>query len=158
MIITNPIDKFLVEYYFIGMKKFIFIPFLLANALFLSADDITVTMDITGLTPNTGTVMIAVQSEENVDNKIEEPFFSDSFPATDSDIEYTLQIPAGNYVFMVHQDENDNGEMDANFFKIPNEPLGMSNYNFKGLPGGFNKHKVDISATNNYVDILVKEF
>lgn len=152
------LDKLPLEYYFIGMKKFIFITVLLANTLVLSAENITVTMDITGFTPNTGSIMIAVQNEENADNKVKEPFFSDIFPASDADIEYTLQLPEGNYVFMIHQDINNNGEMDTNFFKIPKEPLGMSNYNFKGIPGGFDKHKVYISAENSRVNIVVKEF
>jgi len=152
------LDKLPLEYYFIDMKKFIFITVLLANALFLSAENITVTMDITGLTPNTGSIMIAVQNEENADNKVKKPLFSDTFAATDADIEYTLQLPEGNYVFMLHQDINNNGEMDTNFFRIPKEPLGMSNYNFKGIPGGFDKHNIYISAENSRVNILVKEF
>lgn len=137
------------------MRKFIFIAVLLANVLFLSAKDITVTVDMAGFTPNIGTITVSVQSEENEENKVKEPFFVDTFPTTTTDIEYTLQLPEGTYMFSIFQDVNNNGELDTNFFGIPKEPVGMSNYNFKGIPGGFNKHKVAISAQNNHVDIMI---
>lgn len=131
---------------------------LLAVAGVLSAENILVTVHISGLTVGGGSVFIAVQNEENADNKIEEPFFSDMITPTSANIDYTVELPADNYMFFIFQDTNNNGQLDANLFKIPKEPVGMSNYDFKSIPGSFSKHKVAVSAENNHVDIAVRKF
>lgn len=137
------------------MIKLLFITILLTNTFLLSAKGIDVTARMTGFIPNTGIITIAVKSEENEKNKSDEPYFEVSFPATTAVIEYTLELPEGYYMFMIFQDLNNNGKLDTNFFGIPKEPVGMSNYHFKGIPGRFNKHKVTISAENNHVDIMI---
>ena len=36
-------------------------------------------------------------------------------------------VPPGRYALSMYQDVNGNGELDSNFFAIPNEPYGFSN-------------------------------
>ena len=43
-------------------------------------------------------------------------------------------LPKGVYAISSFHDENDNKKMDTNFFRIPKEPLGISN-NVKGFMG-----------------------
>lgn len=43
-------------------------------------------------------------------------------------------IPSGTYAISAYQDENNNDKMDAKFFVIPKEPIGISN-NAKGKYG-----------------------
>ncbi len=140
------------------MKK-IFIPIiLLLLACTVFAQDVTLTINFTGFVPYKGDIYVVFVNEQNVENKDSEPFYVDSFPATTKDLEYTAQVPEGYYFITTFQDLNKNEELDTNFLKIPKEPIGMSNYDFKGIPGGFDKHKVYVSATENTLAIAVKEF
>jgi len=48
----------------------------------------------------------------------------------------------------VYQDSNRNGKLDTNFVGMPKEPVGISNYSGKGIPGGFDKLKAVIKNTD----------
>ena len=47
---------------------------------------------------------------------------------------------------MLCQDINKNGELDTGFLGMPKEPVGLSNYDGKGIPGKFKKHKLSIDS------------
>lgn len=42
-------------------------------------------------------------------------------------VQGTVEVPVGKYAFLVYQDINSNGKLDANMFGIPKEPYGISN-------------------------------
>ncbi len=121
------------------------------------AQDVTLTINFSGFTPNEGTINIIVISEENTKNKGSEPFFTDTFDATTADITYTMTMPEGYYFISVFQDLNENEELDLSLIRIPKEPIGMSNYDFSGIPGGFDKQKVYVSNQQNNIKIMVKK-
>ncbi len=152
------IDKIVVLVYSSSMKKLFIIILGLSMVCSAMAQDIALTIDFTGFTPNKGTIYVILANEENAKNKDLKPFYVDTFPATTADIEYTAQVPEGFYFITVFQDLNENEELDTNFLKIPKEPIGMSNYDFKGIPGGFDKHKVYVSSSENTITIPVKKF
>ena len=64
-------------------------------------------------------------------------------------IEVLMQdIPNGNYAVAVFQDLNNNRKLDSREFKIPIEPVGISNYtsNKLSLPPIFKKAKFSIKG------------
>ncbi len=139
------------------MKKILISMIILCGSFFLVAQEVNLTIDFTGFVPNEGTVNIIVVNEENTKSDTREPFFTDSFKATSADLQYTMTLPEGYYFISVFQDLNENKELDLNFLRIPKEPIGMSNYDFKGIPGGFDKQKVYVSPENNRIQIAVRK-
>ncbi len=140
------------------MKRIIIGLLLFLSSFYLKAQDVTLSIEFSGFIPNEGTVNIVIVNEEDTQEEDGEPFHVATFPATTADLEYTIQVPEGYYFITTFQDLNGNEELDTNFLKIPKEPIGMSNYDFKGIPGGFDKLKVYVSSENNRVIIPVKEF
>jgi len=93
------------------------------------------TLNITGFSNDEGTVKIALSNtkedyatkgkayrgvKENILNNKAQTIFKD--------------LPFGIYAIKIFHDENDNGELDKNFFGIPSEDYGFSN-NAKGSFG-----------------------
>ena len=117
---------------------FLFVFLLLGK---ISAEEISFTLEITGVTVNGGTVHGGVYSR-NTYNTINPPEFSFRGNPISNTINISLQIPQGEYVIQIYQDTNNNGKLDFNFFGIPIEPIGISNWNGRGIPGNFNRHKV----------------
>lgn len=62
-----------------------------------------------------------------------------------------MQIPAGEYAIQVYQDTNNNRRLDFGLFGIPREPVGISNWNGRGIPGNFDRHKVSINSGTRIV-------
>ncbi len=55
-----------------------------------------------------------------------------------------VELPAGECVISAYQDTNGNGKLDNNLLGVPREPVAISRWNGRGIPGGFNRHKVAI--------------
>jgi uncharacterized protein (DUF2141 family) len=101
----------------------IFAPFI------LSAQSIRLTVEIDGFRNDDGHVMVKLinQEEEMVANKI----------AGIADGKSTIvfeNVPSGTYALSYFHDENDNEDLDTNFFGMPKEGFGFSN-NAKGRMG-----------------------
>ena len=155
--------KFLIKddiIHFIGvlMKKKLLIVIFALLGMVIYANDIKLDITITGLTENKGTVFILLQNEEDYNNKEFTMTYEDSSPVKESTIMRTINVTEGFYYISVFQDLNNNKELDENLFKIPKEPIGFSNYDFKGFPKGFDEHKVYISNEHKSVEIKVKKF
>jgi len=122
--------------------------FLLCVLLFvvegLFAENINTTIEINGVTVNGGLVYVSVYSNEN-DYKDERAFTSFILQSIKTTLTHSLDLPSGEYVVSVFQDINSNDKLDENFFGIPSEPVGKTNYSLRGAPGGFNKLKVPIN-------------
>ncbi len=69
----------------------------------------------------------------------------------------TVSVPAGDYYVMAYQDVNGNGKLDTRLIGIPKEPVGISNYDGKGIPGGFDRHKARIDSATPSVTIILRE-
>jgi len=122
--------------------------FLLCVSLFavktLFAENINTIIEINGVTINGGLVYVSVYSNEN-DYKDEKAFTSFILQPIKTTLTHSLDLPEGEYVVSVFQDINSNDKLDENFFGIPSEPVGKTNYSLRGAPGGFNKLKVPIN-------------
>ncbi len=117
-----------------------------------TSDEKTVIIEINNVIKNGGTLHISISLSEEVYKKRTPDRSFQVFPA-DSVVRKGIVLPLGTCVINVYQDRNENGKCDNNFIGIPKEPVGISNWNGKGVPGNFNKHKVDI--TNDAQTIIV---
>jgi len=136
------------------MKKIIIFIFLLTSSTF--AKDISVNIEIRDVKVNGGKLYMEVHnSSEGYKKKkafLQVP--SDSKTAT---VNVPLELPEGEYLFSVYQDVNSNGKLDTNFLGMPKEPVGMSNYKGKGIPGGFDKLKMKIDENTQKVTVNLVE-
>ena len=132
-------------------RKLLFL-FVLFAAVGSAFADNNVTLEINGVTVQGGLVYVAVYSNEN-DYKAENPFIRFILEPVNSTITRGLELPNGEYVVTIFQDVNSNGVLDTNFLGMPREPVGITNYNGRGIPGGFQKLKMPVN--NNSTRITV---
>lgn len=103
------------------MKAIILTIFISALSFFTQAQN-TLTIEITNLKTDNGTVMIALyDGQEKAVKKLK---------GTVKDKVCTVEIsdlPAGTYAVQYYHDENDNGKMDTGMFGKPEEGYGYSN-------------------------------
>lgn len=128
-------------------KLSIFIAMVLISCVFLMPlvaaetpnDGIPVTVTVKNVTLNGGKVFIAIYNNEK-SHKAEVPDYGFKEEDTSNTVSITVSLPAGEYAFAVFQDTNNNEVK---------EPVALSNWSGKGLPGGWDKQKVQITAENN---------
>lgn len=72
---------------------------------------------------------------------------------------FCADIPYGDYAAILYHDQNSNGTLDHNFFRIPDEPMGFSNEwkltLFSGMPN-FSKLKFEFSEDKQDCKIDIK--
>ena len=110
---------------------------------------------VTGIKENSGTIVISIHdSSESFRKHI--PYRSVELAVTGEKAVYHIRLKAGDYVFGVYHDVNGDGKLNANAIGIPKEPFGFSNYDGKGPPGNFKKHKIFINGTTTVNIPLIK--
>ena len=123
-----------------------------------AADDKTlfdVEIVVTGIKENSGTIVISIHdSAESFRKHI--PYRSVELAAAGDKAVYHIRLKAGDYAFCVYHDINGDGKLNTNAIGIPKEPFGFSNYDGKGPPGNFKKHKIFIDGTTTVNIPLVK--
>jgi len=125
-------------------RKLLFLCVLLFVVKSLFAENIHTTIEINGVIVNGGLVYVSVYSNES-DYKNEKAFTGFILQPNQATLTHFLELPEGEYVVSVFQDVNGDGEVNSGIFGIPSEPVGKTNYNLRGAPGGFNKLKVPIN-------------
>lgn len=123
------------------------------SAIFASEIDVSVV--ISGVSPDGGRLYIQIFNSEDARKK-GEAFRSLVAESSAETVTVTSTVPAGEYYVMIFQDTNGNGELDTRMFGIPREPVGISNYNGRGIPGGFNKHKMMVDANNPVIPVQLR--
>jgi uncharacterized protein (DUF2141 family) len=118
----------------------------------LAANEISFSVEVQGVVVNGGMIYGAVYSNNNTYRNTQPEYTFRGEPIS-SVLTFNLQIPAGEYVFQVYQDTNNNGRLDFGLFNIPKEPIGISNWNGRGIPGNFDRHKLSI---NNGAQIIIQ--
>jgi len=83
----------------------------------------------TGFSSADGKLAIAIwDSEEVFLSKNKAPFRSANLIIIQPNTKWTVEnLPYGKYAISVYQDENNNNDLDTNFFGVPDEPYGFSN-------------------------------
>ena len=144
-----------------SLKKLAFAVLIqLVFALSLVAEDASrqnkVTVNISKIQSSEGQIILCVyNSSENYDKRKAFQEFRLE-PKIDS-VSFETQLPDGEYLIMLCHDINMNGDLDTGFMSIPKEPIGLSNYDGKGIPGKFKKHKFPVTEDTT-VSILLKTF
>lgn len=110
------------------------------------------TVEVHQVIKNGGTVHISVSfsKETYKKRKPDKTFQSEPYGNT---ISVEIAVPTGDCVINVYQDRNGNGKCDENFLGIPKEPVGISNWDGKGVPGSFDKLKVSITDKTQIIRI-----
>src|SRR5262245_36276949 len=85
------------------------------------------TVEITGIRTDKGSLMVSVVNSEAGWNNQEKPVAASKLAATGKNAVLHFNLPAGSYAVQVMHDENDNGKVDSNFMGIPTEGYGFSN-------------------------------
>jgi uncharacterized protein (DUF2141 family) len=99
----------------------------------LSAQNVNLTVAVSGLKSNTGLVKVGLYNSEGT-------FLNTTYKSITSAIKNNgatvifVGIPKGDYGISAYQDENSNGKLDKNMMGIPSEDFACSN-NAKGFMG-----------------------
>ena len=120
-----------------------------------TAEEKKLTVQITNVTSEEGQIILAIyNSSENYDKRIalQEVKLK---PEIDTVI-FETNLPDGEYLVMLVHDINNNGKLDTSFIGMPKEPVGLSNYDGKGIPGKFKKHKFSVNENTEIIIPLKK--
>ncbi len=99
----------------------------------MSAQNVKLTVAVSGLKNNTGIVKVGLYNSDAT-------FLNTTYKSVASEIknnEVTVtfeNLPAGEYAITTYHDENNNGKLDKNVMGIPSEDYAASN-NAKGFMG-----------------------
>ena len=134
------------------MKKILILLIFLLYSTSIFADQLNVTIEITEVLPNQGKIIMAIFNSKNGYKK-NIPYKELKVESTSDTLFVNETLPSGEYVISMFQDKNGNGKLDTYFFGIPKEPVGITNYFKKGIPGGFNKLKIQINEDKMIIKI-----
>lgn len=114
------------------MTKIIIAIVLFISSL-VSAQNLNLTVSISGLKNDTGLVQVGLFNSDGT-------FLKSAYKGTSSEIKAKTatvtfaNVPKGKYAISVYHDTNKNGKLDMNFMGIPKEAFACSN-NAKGFMG-----------------------
>jgi len=114
---------------------------------------------ISGFKNNNGDVKIALvnEKEQYLSHDLE-PFRWATLDITDNKVKWEVhRLPVGSYAITVFHDENQNGDLDANFLGIPNELFGFSN-NSSGFfgPPNYDEALFNFDGSKGFIKIMMK--
>lgn len=94
-----------------------------------ATDDRTVTVQVTGVKNTAGKLLVALYADADAfPNDDDEAVKRTATTIDGTPVTVTFNdVPAGTYAVAVIHDENDNTELDTNFFGVPKEGFGFSN-------------------------------
>jgi len=139
------------------MKKILFILIFLLYSINIFAEPLNVTIEISEVLPNQGKIIIAIFNSKS-DYKKNKPYKALTIDSISTTLLVDEILPSGEYVISMFQDKNGNGKLDTYIFGIPKEPIGITNYFKKGIPGGFNKLKIQINEDKMIIKINMIHF
>ena len=120
-----------------------------------TAEEKKLTVQITNIASEDGQIILAIyNSSENYDNRI--AFQEVKIKPEIDTVIFETNVPDGEYLVMLVHDINNNGKLDTSFIGMPKEPVGLSNYDGKGIPGKFKKHKFSVNENTEIIIPLKK--
>ena len=120
-----------------------------------TAEEKKLTVQITNVTSEEGQIILAIyNSSENYDKRI--AFQEVKLKPEIDTVIFETNVPDGEYLVMLVHDINNNGKLDTTFIGMPKEPVGLSNYDGKGIPGKFKKHKFPVNENTEIIIPLKK--
>jgi uncharacterized protein (DUF2141 family) len=112
----------------------------------------TITVEIHQVTVNGGTVYVSASSSKEAYKK-QQPDKTASCEPDGSVVRVEMTVPTGDCIINTYQDRNGNGKCDNNLLGIPKEPVGITNWDGKGVPGSFDKLKIAVTPDTQTVRI-----
>ena len=109
------------------IRAFVFIIIFRATAITASAQNVTLTIKITGIEKLVGKVRVGIYNNAAnfpIEGKELKHVIID---VTAKTLTCTFTVPAGYYAVAMYQDENSDGKINKNFLGIPQEKYGFSN-------------------------------
>jgi uncharacterized protein (DUF2141 family) len=114
-----------------------------------------ITIEVSNIIKNGGKVYLYLFSNAE-EFKKRSSHFAFIFDDTNEILSKTIAIPHGEYMIWLYQDSNNNDNYDTNFFGIPKEPFGYSNYYGSGLPSNdFDKHKILVNNITEKIAVTL---
>lgn len=103
-------------------------------------------VEVTNIRNSAGTIMVGLFTSE--ETFLKKAFMGRTVKAGNEKVFVTFEnIPPGEYAISVIHDENENAELDSNFFGIPKEGFGFGNDAMGTFgPPSFDKAKVKLSG------------
>jgi len=141
------------------MKMQLMFPAMLVTALVGAAPPAQageLTVSITNVRTDKGTLLVSVTNTEAGWNNQEKPVAATKLAATGKDAVVHFTLPAGSYAVQVMHDENDNGKLDTNFMGIPAEGYGFSNNPQVMRKANFSEAKFDIGDAASSIVINLR--
>jgi len=139
------------------VKQIFFIALIIFTANTL-AESKTGSLAVTfaGFSSTEGKLAIAIWNSKDVFlSKNKAPFRSANLTIILPTTEWVIDnLPYGKYAISVYQDENNNNDLDTNFFGVPKEPYGFSN-NVQGSfgPPSYEQASFIVGPTNAVIKI-----
>lgn len=122
------------------MKSFFSIIFFIGISLLMSASGVpdtttNVHINISGIRSNKGMIRIGIfKNQTQFDEEVAfESYACSKSSQVNGVVQKRLYLPPGTYAISVLDDEIDNEKMDYNFFGIPKEGFGFSDYYHTGF-------------------------
>ena len=132
---------------------------LLSKSVWIDENMGDISLKIEGIENEGGTIMIALFGEN--DKFLKEPSYSKEIPlSNETSISLVIEnIPYGVYAISIYHDLNNNNKLDANFIKIPKEPIGFSNnYLPKFGPPSFKGASFTLASENLDMPVSLKTY
>ena len=114
------------------MTKIIIAIILFISGL-VSAQNVNLTVSISGLKNDSGILQVGLFNSEGAFLKSIYKVVSSEIKSNKATVTF-LNVPKGEYAISVYHDKNKNGKLDTNFIGIPSEDFACSN-NAKGFMG-----------------------
>ena len=116
----------------------------------LLAQVCTLTVNVTGLRTNKGTLYVSLYNNcDGYPTQHAKAFRIAHTAVTGTKCTIMFEdVPEGVYALACYHDENDNGKVDTNFLGIPKEGIGASN-NAKGFMGPPSFNNAQFKVTTN---------
>ena len=139
------------------MKKILILLFFLLFFTSIFANQLNVTIEVSEVLPNQGKIIMAIfNSKKGYKKNI--PYKELKVESASDTLFVDVTLPSGEYVVSMFQDKNGNGKLDTYIFNIPKEPIGLTKYFKKGIPGPYKKLKVEINEANTVIKIKMIHF
>lgn len=132
----------------------------LVTTMLPEASALELTIELTGLENNNGSLLYAVYADEESFLSGADTALANGFlPLSDKSEtpEITVSLDPGQYAVAVFHDENANGKLDTGAFSIPVEGYGFSqNPNTNTAPPSFSETRVVLDESDKTIEVQLK--
>lgn len=130
------------------MKEILLCSILLVSS-FVFCQNVTLTVNVTGLKNNKGKVLVGVYNSEA--NFLKKVVVGKLVTIINKKVQIIFEnVPVGTYAVSLYHDENENNKLDVNFLGIPKESYGTSN-DAKGFMGPPKYNDAKFELKNNKI-------